>query len=107
MLTGWLKIEPHQAPIAQSAEAVDLKSIQSGFESQWGHRVKSRGSIPFGWWFEAFIYALVMGLRQLQAHAQGPLTAHTQTVKLDGKLHSSAVSDVLQLSQLIISGIAI
>ena len=23
-------------PIAQPAEAVDLKSIQSGFESQWG-----------------------------------------------------------------------
>lgn len=27
------------APIAQSAEAVDLKSIQSGFESQWGHHL--------------------------------------------------------------------
>lgn len=26
------------APIAQSAEAVDLKSIQCGFESHWGHR---------------------------------------------------------------------
>ena len=25
------------APIAQSAEAADLKSVQSGFESQWGH----------------------------------------------------------------------
>lgn len=25
------------APIAQSAEAVDLKSIQCGFESHWGH----------------------------------------------------------------------
>ena len=30
------------APIAQSAEAVDLKSIQCGFESHWGHHVKSR-----------------------------------------------------------------
>jgi hypothetical protein len=27
------------APIAQSAEAADLKSAQSGFESQWGHSV--------------------------------------------------------------------
>src|SRR5215213_3271585 len=26
-----------QAPIAQLAEAADLKSAQSGFESQWGH----------------------------------------------------------------------
>src|SRR5699024_4838751 len=26
------------APIAQPAEAADLKSVQSGFESQWGHR---------------------------------------------------------------------
>lgn len=35
---GCLKIGAHlKAPIAQSAEAVDLKSIQSGFESQWGH----------------------------------------------------------------------
>lgn len=25
------------APIAQSAEAADLKSAKSGFESQWGH----------------------------------------------------------------------
>lgn len=25
------------APIAQLAEAADLKSAQSGFESQWGH----------------------------------------------------------------------
>lgn len=25
------------APIAQLAEAVDLKSIQCGFESHWGH----------------------------------------------------------------------
>ena len=34
------------APIAQSAEAVDLKSIQCGFESHWGHRVKSRDIVP-------------------------------------------------------------
>ncbi len=27
------------APIAQLAEAADLKSAQSGFESQWGHHV--------------------------------------------------------------------
>lgn len=26
-----------RAPIAQLAEAVDLKSIQSEFESRWGH----------------------------------------------------------------------
>ena len=26
-----------EAPIAQLAEAADLKSAQSGFESQWGH----------------------------------------------------------------------
>ena len=38
----WPKIFLGLAPIAQSAEAVDLKSIQSGFESQWGHPVKSR-----------------------------------------------------------------
>ena len=34
------------APIAQSAEAVDLKSIQCGFESHWGHHVKSRDIVP-------------------------------------------------------------
>ena len=31
------------APIAQSAEAVDLKSIQCGFESHWGHKVRWSG----------------------------------------------------------------
>ena len=36
------------APIAQSAEAVDLKSIQCGFESHWGHHVKSRDIVPVG-----------------------------------------------------------
>lgn len=29
-------------PIAQPAEAVDLKSIQSGFESQWGDVVLAK-----------------------------------------------------------------
>ena len=38
----WPKIFLGLAPIAQSAEAVDLKSIQCGFESHWGHHVKSR-----------------------------------------------------------------
>ncbi len=33
----WPKIFLGLAPIAQSAEAVDLKSIQCGFESHWGH----------------------------------------------------------------------
>ena len=28
------------APIAQSAEADDLKSSKSGFESLWGHRMR-------------------------------------------------------------------
>ena len=37
----WPKIFLGLAPIAQSAEAVDLKSIQCGFESHWGHHVKS------------------------------------------------------------------
>ena len=29
-----------QAPIAQLAEAADLKSVQCRFESDWGHRVR-------------------------------------------------------------------
>lgn len=32
---GWCA--PRYAPIAQSAEAPDLKSVQCGFESRWGH----------------------------------------------------------------------
>ena len=43
---GWPKIFLALAPIAQSAEAVDLKSIQCGFESHWGHHVKSRDIVP-------------------------------------------------------------
>ena len=42
----WPKIFLGLAPIAQSAEAVDLKSIQCGFESHWGHHVKSRDIVP-------------------------------------------------------------
>ncbi len=44
----WPKIFLGLAPIAQSAEAVDLKSIQCGFESHWGHHVKSRDIVPVG-----------------------------------------------------------
>ena len=44
----WPKIFLGLAPIAQSAEAVDLKSIQCGFESHWGHNVKSRDIVPVG-----------------------------------------------------------
>ena len=44
----WPKIFLALAPIAQSAEAVDLKSIQCGFESHWGHHVKSRDIVPVG-----------------------------------------------------------
>ena len=42
----WPKIFLGLAPIAQSAEAVDLKSIQCGFESHWGHYVKPRDIVP-------------------------------------------------------------
>lgn len=38
MLTGVVRCAVNgSAPIAQLAEAVDLKSIQCGFESHWGH----------------------------------------------------------------------
>ena len=30
-----------RAPIAQLAEAADLKSVQCRFESDWGHRVRA------------------------------------------------------------------
>ena len=37
-LTGVVRCAVNgRAPIAQLAEAVDLKSIQCGFESHWGH----------------------------------------------------------------------
>lgn len=39
------------APIAQSAEAVDLKSIQCGFESHWGHNVENPGCYIPGFLF--------------------------------------------------------
>lgn len=38
VLTGVVRyVANGGAPIAQLAEAVDLKSIQCGFESHWGH----------------------------------------------------------------------
>lgn len=49
MLTGVVRCAVNgSAPIAQLAEAVDLKSIQCGFESHWGHHVKSRDIVPIG-----------------------------------------------------------
>ena len=39
------------APIAQLAEAVDLKSIQCGFESHWGHNTLSPVSTGQGVFF--------------------------------------------------------
>ena len=46
----WPKIFLGLAPIAQSAEAVDLKSIQCGFESHWGHQ-KARSESFLTWPF--------------------------------------------------------
>jgi hypothetical protein len=36
-----------RAPIAQLAEAADLKSVQCRFESDWGHTVSRRSATIF------------------------------------------------------------
>jgi hypothetical protein len=36
--SGACGLQSQVAPIAQLAEAADLKSVKSGFESQWGHQ---------------------------------------------------------------------
>lgn len=59
-------------PIAQPAEAVDLKSIQSGFESQWGDVVLAKVVL-----IVAILVAVALGVfmrvrawRRRRAHAK-------------------------------------